>query len=100
MASRLIEEGLLTQRRSRSHAGRFPCPAEEEFAAGNSYRPNRADWLDGKWSGIGHADEGARRGVTGVDVETLKEVGRKITHFPKTSRRTRPSPASWPRAAR
>ena len=57
---------------------------EEEFAAGEAYRPNRADWLDGKWSGIGHAEEGARRGVTGVDLDVLKEVGRKITSFPKS----------------
>ena len=57
---------------------------EEEFAAGEAYRPNRADWLDGKWSGIGHAEEGARRGVTGVDLDLLKEVGRKLTSFPKS----------------
>ena len=57
---------------------------EEEFAAGEAYRPNRADWLDGKWSGIGHAEEGARRGVTGVDLDLLKEVGRKLTSIPKS----------------
>ena len=62
----------------------FRALLEEEFAAGDSYRPNRADWLDGKWSGIGHAEEGARRGVTGVDVERLKEIGRKLTSFPKS----------------
>jgi 2-oxoglutarate dehydrogenase E1 component len=54
------------------------------LAASDAYRPNRADWLDGKWSGIGHAEEGARRGVTGVDLELLREVGRKITSFPKS----------------
>ena len=62
----------------------FRALLEEEFAAGDAYRPNRADWLDGKWSGIGHAEEGARRGVTGVDLELLKEIGRKITSFPKS----------------
>ena len=62
----------------------FRAYLEEEFAASDAYRPNRADWLDGKWSGIGHADEGARRGVTGVDLDVLKEVGRKLTSFPKS----------------
>ncbi len=62
----------------------FRAYLEEEFAASDAYRPNRADWLDGKWSGIGHAEEGARRGVTGVDLDVLKEVGRKITSFPKS----------------
>ena len=81
---KLVEEGLLTAAEvERMHAD-FRALLEEEFAAGDSYRPNRADWLDGKWSGIGHAEEGARRGVTGVDVERLKEIGRKLTSFPKS----------------
>jgi 2-oxoglutarate dehydrogenase E1 component len=81
---KLVEEGLLTSAEvERIHAD-FRALLEEEFAAGDSYRPNRADWLDGKWSGIGHAEEGARRGVTGVDVERLKEIGRKLTHIPKS----------------
>jgi 2-oxoglutarate dehydrogenase E1 component len=82
--NKLVEEGLLTSAEvERIHAD-FRALLEEEFAAGDSYRPNRADWLDGKWSGIGHAEEGARRGVTGVDVERLKEIGRKLTHIPKS----------------
>ena len=83
-ANRLIEEGLLTRADVDRMQADFRALLEDELTAGESYRPNRADWLDGKWSGIGHADEGARRGVTGVDLEVLKEVGRKITHFPKT----------------
>jgi 2-oxoglutarate dehydrogenase E1 component len=81
---RLVEEGLLSRAEVDRMQAAFRAQLEEEFAAGESYRPNRADWLDGKWSGIGHADEGARRGVTGVDLALLKEVGRKITSFPKS----------------
>src|SRR6476469_4977626 len=82
--TKLVEEGLITATEvERMHAD-FRALLEEEFAASDSYRPNRADWLDGKWSGIGHAEEGARRGVTGLDVERLKEIGRKLTSFPKS----------------
>jgi 2-oxoglutarate dehydrogenase E1 component len=81
---KLVEEGLLSSAEVEQMHADFRALLEEEFAAGDSYRPNRADWLDGKWSGIGHADEGARRGVTGVDVERLKEIGRKLTSFPKS----------------
>jgi len=81
---KLVAEGLLTAAEvERMHAD-FRALLEEEFAAGDSYRPNRADWLDGKWSGIGLAEEGARRGVTSVDLEMLKEVGRKLTTIPKS----------------
>ena len=80
---KLVEEGLLTSAQVEGMHTEFRALLEEEFAAGDSYRPNRADWLDGKWSGIGHAEEGARRGVTGVDLERLKEIGRKLTTIPK-----------------
>ena len=83
-SNRLVEEGLLTREEIDRMQADFRNFLEEEFAAGEAYRPNRADWLDGKWSGIGHAEEGARRGVTGVDLDLLKEVGRKITSFPKS----------------
>ncbi|HYJ58209.1 MAG TPA: 2-oxoglutarate dehydrogenase E1 component [Methyloceanibacter sp.] len=83
-SGRLVQEGLLSRAEVDRLQAEFRAYLEEEFAAGEAYRPNRADWLDGKWSGIGHADEGARRGVTGVDLDLLKEVGRKITSFPKS----------------
>jgi 2-oxoglutarate dehydrogenase E1 component len=83
-AAKLIEEGLLTQSDVERMQADFRALLEEEFAAGDTYRPNRADWLDGRWSGIGHAEEGARRGLTGVDLDTLKEVGRKLTTIPKS----------------
>ena len=83
-SDRLVKEGLFTRAEIDRMQAEFRNFLEEEFAAGEAYRPNRADWLDGKWSGIGHAEEGARRGVTGVDLELLKEVGRKITTIPKT----------------
>ena len=55
---------------------------EEEFQLGDNYRPNKADWLDGRWSGIAVAEEGPRRGETGVELGTVKEVGTKITTIP------------------
>ncbi len=83
-ANRLIAEGLLTPPDVEKMQADFRARLEEDFAASETFRPNRADWLDGKWSGIGHAEEGARRGLTGVDLDVLKEVGRKITYFPKS----------------
>jgi 2-oxoglutarate dehydrogenase E1 component len=83
-SNKLIEEGLLTREDVDRVQADFRAMLEEEFAAGESYRPNRADWLDGRWSHIGFAEEGARRGQTGVDLDVLKHVGRKITYIPKT----------------
>ncbi|HXG80156.1 MAG TPA: 2-oxoglutarate dehydrogenase E1 component, partial [Methyloceanibacter sp.] len=83
-SDRLIGEGLLSRAEIDKMQADFRGYLEQEYAASESYRPNRADWLDGRWSGIGHAEEGARRGVTGVDLDLLREVGRKLTSFPKS----------------
>ncbi len=83
-ANKLIDEGLMTREDVERMQADFRALLEEEFSAAEAYRPNRADWLDGRWSHIGFAEEGARRGQTGVDLDVLKQVGRKITHIPKT----------------
>ncbi|MET0380563.1 MAG: 2-oxoglutarate dehydrogenase E1 component, partial [Methyloceanibacter sp.] len=83
-ARKLVADGLLTKDEVAAMQGEFRALLEEEFGAGEAYRPNRADWLDGRWSGIGHAEEGARRGDTGVALDILREVGRKLTSFPKS----------------
>ena len=58
---------------------------DAELEASQSYRPNKADWLDGRWSGIKAARESddPRRGNTGVAIETLKDIGDKITAVPQ-----------------
>jgi 2-oxoglutarate dehydrogenase E1 component len=83
-ADRLIKEGLFTAEEVERLQAQFRAYLEEEFLAGETYRPNRADWLDGRWAGIGFADEGARRGTTGVDLDVLRQVGQKLTTIPKS----------------
>ncbi len=83
-ADKLIKEGLFTADEVEDLQAQFRAYLEEEFLAGETYRPNRADWLDGRWSGIGFADEGARRGLTGVDLDLLRQVGRRLTAIPET----------------
>jgi 2-oxoglutarate dehydrogenase E1 component len=58
---------------------------ENEWEVGQSYKPNKADWLDGAWSGLRTADtqDEMRRGKTAVPVKTLKEIGKKLTEVPK-----------------
>jgi 2-oxoglutarate dehydrogenase E1 component len=81
-SQRLIGEGLITEADYAELQVGMRQMLEEEFAAGDSYKPNKADWLDGKWSGLGLAEEGARRGNTGVEIERLKEVGKAISRVP------------------
>ena len=96
---------MTAQESERMKSG-FRARLESEFAAADGYRPNKADWLDGRWSGMGVAEDDARRGETGVDLERLKIIGRRITSIPPDFTSTRLSAACstavarWSRRAR
>ena len=81
-SKRLAEEGVVTTQEADEMRSGFRANLETEFATADSYRPNKADWLDGRWSGIGFADDDARRGDTGVGIERLRIIGRRITTIP------------------
>jgi 2-oxoglutarate dehydrogenase E1 component len=83
-AKRLVSEGVITDGEVDKAKADWRSRLDAEFEAGTGYKPNKADWLDGKWAGfkIAGEEEDARRGVTGVNVAALKEIGRKITKVP------------------
>ncbi len=82
-SKRLAEEGIVTAASAEKLRTDFWDMLETEFEASEGFRPNKADWLDGRWSGITLAEEGPRRGRTGVGIDTLKRVGAKLTEVPK-----------------
>src|SRR5215475_3197943 len=82
-SKRLVKEGVVTDADVADMQAKFRTHLDEELRAADSYRPNKADWLDGRWSDIGFTEDEARRGNTGVAVETLKDVGRRITAIPQ-----------------
>src|SRR5215210_2808043 len=83
-SKRLMGEGVMTEGEIDKAKADWRARLDAELEAGSGYKPNKADWLDGKWAGFKSADaeEDARRGVTGVDVAVLKDIGRKITKVP------------------
>jgi 2-oxoglutarate dehydrogenase complex dehydrogenase (E1) component-like enzyme len=48
----------------------------------NPIKPNKADWLDGRWAGLAPPADEDRRGKTDVDLAKLTALGRKITEIP------------------
>src|ERR1700688_3102168 len=83
-SKRLIAEGVMTEGEVEKAKADWRSRLDAELDAGSGYKPNKADWLDGKWAGFKSADaeEDARRGVTGVDIALLRDIGRKITKAP------------------
>ncbi|MCC0012432.1 MAG: 2-oxoglutarate dehydrogenase E1 component [Rhodobiaceae bacterium] len=84
-SKRLIEEGAIDEAGVEKMKADWRDHLESEFETGQSYMPNKADWLDGKWAGLKAVrDDGdARRGETGVPIDTLKEIGHTLTTVPE-----------------
>ena len=80
--ARLVEDGLITDAEIEEEKARFQSFLNDEFEAGKEYRPNKADWLDGRWSGLATGEGEYQRGQTAVPVDTLKEVGAALTKLP------------------
>ncbi len=82
---KLKEQGLLGDGGLAQEVADFRSQLDKEFEAAEAYKPNKADWLDGAWSGLSVADslEEKRSGETGVDIGQLKDIGYSITHVPE-----------------
>jgi len=82
-ADRLITEGLLTEEDVDEVIHHFHESLQTDFEAADNFRPNKADWLDGQWSGLGRAVGDERRGETAVETDKLKSIGKVLTKLPQ-----------------
>ncbi|MCR5873748.1 2-oxoglutarate dehydrogenase E1 component [Phenylobacterium sp. J426] len=80
-AQRLVAEGVASQAEIDGWVSEFDQFLDAEFEAGKTYKPNKADWLDGKWSG--RKPSGEEKYATGVPKQKLLDLGRKITSIPE-----------------
>jgi 2-oxoglutarate dehydrogenase E1 component len=82
---KLVTDGVLTDGEVERMQADWRARLDVELEASLSYRPNSADWLDGRWADIKAARDydDPRRGNTGVAIETLRDIGDKITAVPK-----------------
>lgn len=83
-ADKLIAEGMITAEELDQMRANLRASIEEEFEAGQAYMPNKADWLDGRWTGFKQAVDfdDPRRGQTGIDMDRLKDLGTKLATVP------------------
>ncbi len=82
-AGRLAAEGLIGPDEADGIVEDFRAKLDRDFEAASSYKPNKADWLEGAWSGIEVASEGDRRGSTAVPLDRLQAVGSRLTTVPE-----------------
>ncbi|MCW1919675.1 2-oxoglutarate dehydrogenase E1 component [Rhodobacter sp. KR11] len=82
-AERLVRDGLIPEGEIEDMKAAFQARLNEEYEAGKNYKPNKADWLDGRWKNMQPKDlEHYQRGETWVKSETFAEVGAGLTQVP------------------
>ena len=79
----LVREEVLTEEEAKSKISDFKKFLDSEFDLSKSYKPNKADWLDGTWTGIKIASIDARRGKTSSTEEDIKALAKEIHSIPK-----------------
>ena len=81
---KLVGEDVVTEGEVEKMRADWRARLDAELEASQGYKPNSADWLDGRWAGMTAARDydDPRRGKTGAPLETLKEIGEKITALP------------------
>ncbi|HZZ31302.1 MAG TPA: 2-oxoglutarate dehydrogenase E1 component, partial [Phenylobacterium sp.] len=81
-ATRLVGESVATQAEIDGWIGDFDKFLDAEFDSGKTFHADKADWLDGKWSGL-KLPGSEESGVTGVPRQKLLDLGHKMTSIPE-----------------
>ncbi len=81
----LIEEGLMSQAEAEQIKGAFRAVLNAEFATSNHYKPDNADWLEGKWDKLMalQEEEEFHNDNTAISLEMLQRVGHVLSQPPE-----------------
>ena len=80
---RLVKDGLIPEGEIEDMKAAFQARLNEEFEAGKDFKPNKADWLDGRWSHLDRRDQKKyQRGKTAIKPETMEQIGTALTRAP------------------
>ena len=80
---RLVKDGLIPEGEIEDMKAAFQAHLNEEFESGKTYKPNKADWLDGRWSHLDRQDkDDYQRGQTAISPETMSQVGESLSRLP------------------
>ncbi len=79
---RLVKDGLIPEGEIEDMKAGFQALLNEEFEAGKAYKPNKADWLDGRWSHLDKESEKYQRGKTAIKKKTMEAIGKALSTAP------------------
>jgi len=84
-ANKLVAEGVLPETEAQGMVDDFTARLEKDFQASKAYKPNRADMLEGVWTGIEQSVDyagSARRAKTAISKDMMKALSTALTEVP------------------
>ncbi len=83
-AEKLVAEGVVTAAAAQGMWDAFAATLEDAYKGAQSYKVNKADWLEGHWSGLGQPESESEwtEDATGVAPDMLKTVGLALATVP------------------
>ena len=82
-SDKLVQDGLIAEGEVEDMKAAFQAELNEEFEAGKVFRPNKADWLDGRWAHLNTAKGEYQRGETHAPMDVLQDVGKALSYVPE-----------------
>jgi 2-oxoglutarate dehydrogenase E1 component len=82
-AAQLAAEGTMAKEETDRMYADWNAYLEKEFEAATGYKPNRADMLEGQWTGLKVAYGDDRRGETAITDAVMQKIGKAITAVPE-----------------
>jgi 2-oxoglutarate dehydrogenase E1 component len=84
-AERLAREGVVPAAEAQAMWDAFAATLDAAYQAAQAYKPNKADWLEGHWSGLSQPGSEAEwtEGETAVARDTLRRIGAALSRVPE-----------------
>jgi|TARA_B110000438_G_scaffold302521_1_gene360437 2-oxoglutarate dehydrogenase E1 component len=79
---KLIKEKVITIEEFNKEKKEFKSLLDEQLKTAKEYKP-KLEWFEGVWSRYKPEKGKDKKGVTGVPLETIRKIGKKITHIPE-----------------
>ncbi len=83
-ADKLAAEGVVPAAEAQAMADAYAATLDDANKAAKSYKPNKADWLEGHWSGMRQSGQDVEQVEHGTEVslDILKAVGGALARVP------------------
>jgi 2-oxoglutarate dehydrogenase E1 component len=83
---KLIAEGVVDEAWIDQTTKAYLAHLDEQFQSAVSYLPNKADWFEGRWAGLGRPEEpvlGRRNTATAISEQEVCRLGEILTTVPR-----------------